>query len=112
MPYLFSYGTLQTAQVQRDTFGRLLNGKADALVGFSKSMVEITDEAVLASSGERFHPIVSRSDNPKDQVVGTVFDVTQAELLQADEYEVEDYKREEVKLASGRRAWLYVKALI
>lgn len=110
MPYLFSYGTLQTAQVQRDTFGRLLNGEADALVGFARAMVEITDEAVLASSGERFHPIVSRSDDSNDHVDGTVFHLTDAELIKADDYEVDDYKREEVVLASGRKAWLYVKA--
>jgi len=43
-------------------------------------------------------------------VAGTVFEVTEAELLQADKYEVEDYKRAGVILASGREAWLYVKA--
>jgi gamma-glutamylcyclotransferase (GGCT)/AIG2-like uncharacterized protein YtfP len=110
MPHLFSYGTLQLQQVQRDTFGRLLDGQADALVGFSKSMVEITDAQVLESSGERFHPIVTRSDNPDDRVTGMVFEVTQKELLRADAYEVEDYRRERVRLASGREAWLYVKA--
>lgn len=110
MPYLFSYGTLQLEQVQRDTFGRKLKGRADALIGFSKTMVEITDPEVLASSGERFHPIVTRSDNPNDRVAGTVFEVTESELRNADAYEVDDYKRENVKLASGRMAWLYVKA--
>jgi hypothetical protein len=33
MPLLFSYGTLQQEGVQRATFGRLLKGSADALVG-------------------------------------------------------------------------------
>jgi len=110
MPYLFSYGTLQLEHVQQDTFGRMLKGQADELVGFSKSMVEITDADVLASSGEKYHPIVIRSDNSNDRIDGTVFEVTEAELLNADEYEVDDYKRERVKLASGRAAWLYVKA--
>jgi len=110
MPYLFSYGTLQLPQVQRDTFGRLLTGEADALVGFEQTMVEITDTEVLASSGEKFHPIVRPSGNADDRVAGTVFEVTEAELLQADKYEVDDYKRAGVILASGREAWLYVKA--
>ncbi len=110
MPRLFSYGTLQLSPVQLDIFGRLLEGRADALIGFRKGNVEITDPAVLATSGERFHPIVSRSDNLNDRVEGTVFEVSDAELLKADAYEVDDYTRVSVKLASGRTAWLYVKA--
>lgn len=55
---LFSYGTLQQANVQLSAFGRLLNGTPDALVGFKNELVEITDPDVLAKSGERFHPIV------------------------------------------------------
>jgi len=39
---------------------------------------------------------------------GMVFDVSQAELEQADSYEVDDYKRVAVELASGQTAWLYV----
>jgi hypothetical protein len=34
MALLFSYGTLQQPDVQRATFGRLLRGEPDALVGF------------------------------------------------------------------------------
>ncbi|WP_225316911.1 gamma-glutamylcyclotransferase [Legionella longbeachae] len=39
-----------------------------------------------------------------------VFDVSKEELERADEYEVEDYKRIQVKLASGLSAWVYVQA--
>ncbi len=109
MPYLFSYGTLQLSQVQKETFGRLLKGKADALIGFRIEQVEITDPDVLAKSGARFHPITLRSDDLNDRVEGTVFEITEAELVQADSYEVDDYKRVEVTLASGRKAWLYIK---
>jgi len=107
---LFSYGTLQLENVQRETFGRLLEGAADALPGYSRTMVEITDPDVLATSGERFHPIVSASGDPADSVVGTVFLITEAELAAADEYEVSDYRRVSVRLASGLDAWVYVKA--
>ena len=34
MERLFSYGTLQLPEVQTATFGRLLQGQADSLVGF------------------------------------------------------------------------------
>ena len=95
-------------RVQKETFGRLLEGRVDALVGFSQTMVEITDADVLAKSGERFHPIVQQSGIETDRVEGMVFDVSQAELEQADSYEVDDYKRVTVELASGQTAWLYV----
>jgi gamma-glutamylcyclotransferase (GGCT)/AIG2-like uncharacterized protein YtfP len=105
---LFSYGTLQQADVQCSTFGRLLEGGADSLPGFKTEMVEITDEAVLAASGLRFHPIVMASGNAADQVEGTVFSITPQELAAADEYEVDDYERVAVVLASGIEAFVYV----
>lgn len=105
---LFSYGTLQQENVQLATFGRLLGGVADALVGFKQELVEITDPDVLAKSGARFHPIVT-CGNDSDRVAGTVFEVTAAELDAADAYEVSDYERIETQLASGLRAWVYVK---
>lgn len=106
---LFSYGTLQQANVQLSTFGRLLNGTPDALVGFKNELVEITDPDVLAKSGERFHPIVRRSGDAADRVAGTVFEITAAELAAADAYEVSDYQRIEALLASSSKAWVYVK---
>jgi hypothetical protein len=107
---LFSYGTLQLPEVQLAQFKRLLDGDDDAMPGFAQSMVEITDPDVLRKSGQRFHPIVSQTDNPVDSVPGKVFAVTAAELAAADEYEVADYKRVLVTLASGRDAWVYVRA--
>lgn len=106
---LFSYGTLQLAAVQRETFGRLLDGAPDALLGFKIERVEILDPDVLAKSGERFHPIVMHSDNPTDRVEGTVFSITPAELAAADAYEVAAYERVAVTLASGAGAWVYVQ---
>lgn len=108
---LFSYGTLQQENVQLATFGRLLKGAADALVGFKQELVEITDPDVLAKSGKRFHPIVSRSDNDADRVTGTVFEISAEELAAADRYEVDDYERIAVTLASGAGAWVYVQRI-
>jgi hypothetical protein len=107
---LFSYGTLQLPEVQLAQFKRLLDGEDDAVPGFAQAMVEITDPDVLRKSGQRFHPIVNQTGNPADSVAGKVFAVTPAELAAADEYEVDDYKRVLVTLASGRDAWVYVKA--
>jgi len=107
---LFSYGTLQLEQVQLETFGRKLEGNANALLGFKQTLVEIRDPEVLKISGERFHPIVVASSDPTDQVPGTVFWITPEELAAADRYEVADYQRVEAGLASGGKAWVYVKA--
>ncbi|QNK01147.1 gamma-glutamylcyclotransferase family protein [Dyella telluris] len=107
---LFSYGTLQLERVQLESFGRLLEGQDDAMPGYSRTMVEITDPEVLRKSGERFHPIVAPSDNPADEVAGKVFRVTAAELAAADAYEVSDYQRVAVRLKSGKVAWVYIQA--
>ena len=95
--------------MQLATFGRLLRGAPDALVGFRQDMVEITDPDVLAKSGKRFHPIVTQSSDDADRVSGTVFEVTTAELVAADAYEVSDYERVSAPLASGSMTWVYVK---
>lgn len=108
MPLLFSYGTLQQQGVQQSTFGRLLTGSADALVGYSQSLLPIGDAEVLAASGLSHHPIVRFSGNPNDRVEGTVFEISDAELARADAYEVCDYQRVLATLASGVRAWVYV----
>lgn len=106
---LFSYGTLQQDEVQLASFGRLLKGAPDALVGWKQEMVEITDPDVLAKSGKRFHPIVMPGTR-SDQVPGMVFEITAEELAAADRYEVSDYKRVAARLASSLTAWVYVKA--
>ncbi|WP_319014229.1 gamma-glutamylcyclotransferase [Legionella longbeachae] len=64
----------------------------------------------MATSGENEHPIISFTGRPTDSVGGLVFDVSKEELERADEYEVKDYKRIQVKLASGLSAWVYVQA--
>ena len=103
---LFSYGTLQLESVQLSTFGRLLDGRADALGGFTRGLVRITDPHILARSGEAMHPILTPSDDPSDEVAGMVFQVTPSELAQPDRYEVSDYARVAVTLRSGARAWV------
>ena len=108
--WLFSYGTLRQKNVQLATFGRELEGREDALVGFVSNMIAISDPEVVATSGETHHPIVARTGNPADAVAGMVFRITAAELAAADSYEVSDYERVAVRLKSGRAAFVYVRA--
>ncbi|MDG6095508.1 gamma-glutamylcyclotransferase [Acetobacter sp. AN02] len=108
--FLFSYGTLQLESVQTSSFGRILKGKADSMVGFKQDMIEIKDEDVIRKSGERFHQVVVESSDPEDEVKGTVFEISKEELDAADRYEVSDYRRISVTLKSGQEAWVYVRA--
>ncbi|HTA66327.1 MAG TPA: gamma-glutamylcyclotransferase family protein [Xanthomonadaceae bacterium] len=110
MPLLFSYGTLQLESVQLGAFGRLLEGSRDELPGYELSMLEIEDANVVATSGRTHHPIAMRGDDAASSVVGTVFEITDDELASADRYEVPQYRRVSVELASGRKAWTYVDA--
>lgn len=109
MPLLFSYGTLQNKQVQLETFGRLLQGETDILPAYRLDFVEITDLDVIRKSGEKFHPIISFSGNSSDKVEGVLFEVTDEEILAADGYEVDDYKRIELVFASGKRGYIYIE---
>jgi gamma-glutamylcyclotransferase (GGCT)/AIG2-like uncharacterized protein YtfP len=111
MPLLFSYGTLQQKEVQLSTFGRLLQGQLDELPGFEQSSVRIEDSQVVAASGKTHHANVTFNGRNDSRVSGTVFEITDDELVAADQYEqLAAYKRIPATLASGKRAWVYLDA--
>ena len=107
---LFSYGTLRQREVQLSTFGRELDGRPDAIVGYELDYVTITDPHVIATSGSDRHPILRPSESQDAAVEGTVFAISADELGAADEYEVDDYRRVAVPLRSGDSAWVYIFA--
>jgi gamma-glutamylcyclotransferase (GGCT)/AIG2-like uncharacterized protein YtfP len=111
MPLLFSYGTLQQDDVQLATFGRLLHGQRDEIPGFEPSSVRIEDPQVAAAAGRTHHADLTHNGRSDSRVSGTVFEITDAELASADEYErLASYVRIHATLASGRQAWVYVHA--
>lgn len=110
MQKLFSYGTLQQENVQLSTFKRKLEGLPDVLLGYVLDEIKITDPVVLARSGKTYHPILQYTGNHHDEVQGTVFEVTDEELAQADDYEVSDYARVSAQFKSGVTAWIYADA--
>ena len=111
MPLLFSYGTLQQENVHLSTFGRLLQGQRDELLGFEQSSVRIADPQVVATSGKTHHANVTFNGRNDSRVSGTVFEITDAELAAADQYEqLAACKRVAAILASGKHAWVYVDA--
>ncbi|MBT8376217.1 MAG: gamma-glutamylcyclotransferase [Bacteroidia bacterium] len=109
MPNLFSYGTLQLSKVQTALFKRYLKGQADVLEGYTQEEITIGDETVVSLSNKATHLIIKYTGNPKDQINGVVYELTEAELAIADQYETADYRRELVVLASGTQSWVYVK---
>ena len=105
---LFSYGTLQLPEVQRATYGRLLDGTPDALTGYRLVPLTITSPEVVALSGEPVHMIACRAGEGGARIPGMVYRISRAELDATDEYEGDAYARREVRLESGAAAFLYV----
>jgi hypothetical protein len=110
MENLFTYGTLQLKSVQLSTFGRKLQGKPDALVGYRLVMIKILDQNFVAKSGTADHRNLQFTGNASDLVEGIVFAVTMEELEQSDAYEPEGYERVLVQLKSGLSAWIYLSS--
>ena len=69
---LFSYGTLQTESVQVSTFGRRLDGRLDALIGYRLRMIQIMDQEFVRTSGAEYHRNLEFTGNSSDLVGGTV----------------------------------------
>jgi gamma-glutamylcyclotransferase (GGCT)/AIG2-like uncharacterized protein YtfP len=110
MPLLFSYGTLQQEAVQMSTFGRLLQGHPDELVGFEQSLRKIEDPQFVATSGKSHHAIVTFNGRDDSRVRGMVYEISDRELASADQYEPAGYERISARLASGKQAWVYADA--
>ncbi len=106
---LFSYGTLQRRDVQLATYGRSLEGKPDALIGYRLLVLPDRDPSAVRISGTKTHMVVRRTGDPTDRIPGIVFLLTESELAATDRYEGSDYARAELPLESGRRAFVYVE---
>jgi len=98
MPALFSYGTIQEASVQLKIIGRSLKGQSDAVTGFDLSDILI---------GDIPYPILMPQPDSETAISGSVFIVSDKELLAFDEYEGSAYKRSLIALQSGSEAWVY-----
>jgi len=88
-------------------FGRLLEGQADEIVGFEQFTITLDDPQTIAFTGKTEHMIVKFNGRDDCRIAGTVLELTEKELLKADQYECPPYERVAAKLASGRQAWVY-----
>lgn len=105
---VFSYGALQIAELQRAILGRVFPPEPDILPGFTADYAEMADPRFAELTGSSVHAVLRRTGDPRDKVIGTVYRFTDDELDAADQFEVLMFRREQVVLASGRRAWVYL----
>ena len=97
MEYLFTYGTLRDPDTQINLLGRTLGkGVPDTLRGYRL--------AKLTGIHQVFHIL---QPLPGSTVDGLLFEVSQEELEQLDDYEGDAYQRVSVTLVSKTRAWTY-----
>ncbi|MEI5099285.1 SGNH/GDSL hydrolase family protein [Streptomyces sp. PmtG] len=99
---LFSFGTLLDERVQTTLFGGPVPTTPASLAGHTTRPLPITDPDVIATSGLDVHLTLKRAIG--ESVQGAVLHLTDADLAAADAYEVDDYARRRVLLASGDSA--------
>lgn len=93
-----------------EVFGRLLTGSRDVLSGYRVAPIEIKDKTFLSRGEQEDQRTLVPSNDKKHAVEGTVFEISEEELLLSDKYEPDGYKRFKVTLKSGRQAWVYLAA--
>ncbi len=94
---LFTYGTLQEKEVQLAVFSRLLTGVDDILEQYKIAVQKVANR----------YPTLEYTGTNQNKLTGKVYTISPEELDQADRYEGEAYKRIEVTLVSGNKAWVY-----
>ena len=106
MEKLFSYGSLQNEDIQKDLFGRILEGTPETLIGYIVKKIQIEEEFGLVH-----YPIITETKKLEDTINGMVYSVSSQELRQTDLYEGLHYRRVEVQLQSNQKAWAYSAAI-
>ena len=96
--FLFAYGTLREKGVQQAVFSRALDGMPDDLNGYRMARHKVYGA----------YPTVEAYRSGNALVNGMCYGLSTAELLLADRYEGDAYKRIQVTLASGKTAWTYI----
>lgn len=97
---LFVYGLLKKPEIQKKIIGKIVEGSEDSIKGYKISQINIENE---------IFPILIKSNNPRDFVVGLVLEVSDDELKKIDKFEGDDYKRKKIILNSGKESWVYVR---
>tara|TARA_B100001146_G_scaffold8843_1_gene7352 strand:- start:36 stop:344 length:309 start_codon:yes stop_codon:yes gene_type:complete len=95
---LFVYGTLAIGETLKNIIDRDVPGIPVRLDGYDGSkMVIIESESYPAAE-----------KNIECSIQGLLIEVTSEELEKLDVYETDAYKRKEVELTNGKKAWIYL----
>jgi len=95
---LFVYGTLAIDEILKNILDRDVSGISVTLDGFDGSkMIIIENESYPAAE-----------KNIECSIQGLLIEVTSEELEKLDIYETDAYKRKEVELTNGKKAWIYL----
>mgnify|MGYP003396746659 CR=1 FL=1 len=105
MEQLFSYGTLQSKEIQMQVFNKLLIGTPDQLLGYKLKDLQIEEEF-----GMEDYFVAIPSENPSDAIKGIAFSISSEDLIKADQFESNAYKRTQITLQSGITAWIYIES--
>ena len=105
MEQIFSYGTLQSKEIQMQVFNKLLTGTPDQLPGYKLKDLKIEEEF-----GIEDYFVATPSENPLDEVNGILFTISGEDLTKADQFESNAYKRIQITLKSGTTAWIYIES--
>jgi len=95
---LFVYGTLTTGETLKNILGRGVPSMPATLDGYDGSKT-ITIENESYPAAEK---------NTECSIQGLLIEVTSEELERLDAWETDAYKRKEVELTNGEKAWVYL----
>lgn len=105
MEQIFSYGTLQSKEIQMQVFNKLLTGTPDQLPGYKLKDLQIEEEFGMTD-----YFVAVPAEDPSDMIDGIVFSISGEDLAKADQFESNAYKRIEITLKSGITAWVYIES--
>ena len=94
---LFVYGTLIDDETRKNILKRSVSGTPTILDGYDLKEIIIENESYPAAE-KRSGCLIK----------GLLIEITSEELEELDVYETDAYKRRQVELTNGKKAWLYI----
>ncbi len=95
---VFVYGTLTNDAIRKDIIGRIVLGIPTTLDGYDGSKTIIIEN--------ESYPAAEK--NIECSIKGLMIELTLEEISKLDVYETDAYKRDEVELTNGIKAWIYL----
>jgi gamma-glutamylcyclotransferase (GGCT)/AIG2-like uncharacterized protein YtfP len=95
---VFVYGTLMDEKIRYEELGRKISGIPATLDGYDSSKTIIIEN--------ESYPAAEK--NIECSIKGSMIELTLEEISKLDVYETDAYKKEEVELTNGIKAWIYL----